>query len=212
MDIQPAWQARLTEGLDALSLALPAAAQTRLLEYIALLLQWNSAYNLTAVREPLAMIDRHLIDSLAILPYARDRDLADIGSGPGIPGLVLALVQPYERVWLVDSNGKKARFLRECVRRFGLTHCSVHEQRSESLRADPGFTQVVSRAYAELADFVRSTRALLAPGGCWLAMKGKYPEAEIARLPADVRLSSSLRLQVPGADGERHLLTLHPTV
>ena len=140
------------------------------------------------------------------------KSVLDIGSGPGIPGLVLALVQPYERVWLVDSNGKKARFLRECVRRFGLTHCSVHEQRSESLRADPGFTQVVSRAYAELADFVRSTRALLAPGGCWLAMKGKYPEAEIARLPADVRLSSSLRLQVPGADGERHLLTLHPTV
>lgn len=208
MDIQTEWRERLTQGLGALDVDLPASVQTRLLEYVALLTQWNAAYNLTAVRDPLAMIDRHLIDSLAILPFARGADLADIGSGPGIPGLVLALVHPYERVWLVDSNGKKARFMRECVRRFSLSACTVWEQRAESLKAAPGFTRVVSRAYAELSEFVASTRGLLAPEGRWLAMKGKHPEAEITRLPADVRVESSVRLQVPGADGERHLLTL----
>lgn len=208
MDIRTEWQERLTQGLTALGFDLPATVQARLLEYVALLAKWNAAYNLTAVRDPLAMIDRHLIDSLAILPFARGADLADIGSGPGIPGLVLALVKPYERVWLVDSNGKKARFMRECVRRFQLRECTVWEQRAESLKALPGFCQVISRAYAELSDFVASTRGLLAPDGRWLAMKGKHPDAEIARLPADVRVESSLPLHVPGADGERHLLTL----
>ena len=154
------------------------------------------------------MIDRHLIDSLAILPYAQGSDLADIGTGPGIPGLILALAHPYRRVWLVDSNGKKARFLRECLRRFAMPTVVVHEARAESLSCETGFDQVISRAYAELADFVASTRRILAPQGRWLALKGKYPEAEIGRLPADVEVSAVHRLAVPGADGERHLLEL----
>jgi 16S rRNA (guanine527-N7)-methyltransferase len=202
------WRSRLAAGLDQLGCRLDAATQQGLLEYIALLLQWNAAYNLTAVREPLAMIDRHLIDALAVLPCTQGPDLADIGTGPGIPGLILAMVQPYERVWLVDSNGKKARFLRECLRRFDLPHVQVHEQRAENLAAGAGFRQVISRAYAELSDFVGSTRQILAADGRWLALKGKRPDAEIARLPADVEVESIARLQVPGADGERHLLTL----
>ncbi len=206
--IPDSWRVRLAAGLDQLGCALDAAAQQRLLEYIALLLQWNAAYNLTAVREPLAMIDRHLIDSLAVLPFAQGPDLADIGTGPGIPGLVLALVHPYERVWLVDSNGKKARFLRECLRRFALPAVVVHEARAEALATDAGFSQVISRAYADLADFIASTRQILAPHGRWLALKGKRPDAEIARLPADIEVEAVHRLDVPGADGERHLLIL----
>lgn len=208
MSIPASWRDRLAQRLDELRLALDAAAQQRLLDYVALLLQWNAAYNLTAVREPLAMIDRHLVDALAVLPHARGPDLADIGTGPGIPGLVLALVHPYERVWLVDSNGKKARFLRECLRRFPLPAVSVHEARAESLRDETGFRQVISRAYAELTDFVSSTRQILAPDGRWLALKGKRPDAEIARLPSDVEVIAIHRLDVPGADGERHLLEL----
>ncbi len=208
LPIPDAWRVRLASGLAQLGCPIDAAAQQRLLEYIALLLQWNAAYNLTAVREPLAMIDRHLIDSLALLPFAQGPDLADIGTGPGIPGLVLALVHPYQRVWLVDSNGKKARFLRECLRRFDLPAVSVHEARAEALAAGANFSQVTSRAYASLADFVASTRQILAPPGRWLALKGKRPDAEIASLPGDVVVESVHQLVVPGADGERHLLIL----
>jgi 16S rRNA (guanine527-N7)-methyltransferase len=207
LPIPDSWRTRLAAGLDELGCTLDAPAQQRLLEYIALLLQWNSAYNLTAVREPLAMIDRHLIDALAVLPYAQGADLADIGTGPGIPGLVLALVHPYRRVWLVDSNGKKARFLRECLRRFQHPEVAVHEQRAEKL-PPADFAQVISRAYAELGDFVASTRQILATDGRWLALKGKRPVAEIARLPADIMVEAIHPLDVPAADGERHLVIL----
>lgn len=206
--IPDSWRSRLASGLAELECPLDAPAQQRLLEYIALLLQWNAAYNLTAVREPLAMIDRHLIDSLAVLPFVQGADLADIGTGPGIPGLVLALVHPYRRVWLVDSNGKKARFMRECLRRFALPEVTVHEQRAEALPAEAAFSQVISRAYAELVDFIDTTRQIVATDGRWLALKGKRPDTEIARLPADIAVESIHRLDVPGADGERHLLIL----
>lgn len=208
IDIPSGWRERLASGVAALGANVDARSQSRLLDYIALLCKWNAAYNLTAVRDPLAMIDRHLIDSLAILPFLRGPDLADIGSGPGIPGLVLALVHPFDRVWVVDSNGKKARFMRECVRQLGMPECTVHEARAESLLAAPPFSQVVSRAYTELGEFVASTRELLAPDGRWLAMKGKRPDAELAALPADVALQDIHRLVVPGADGERHLVVL----
>ena len=206
-NIPGSWRDRLRERVDELGANVDEGARQRLLEYIALLVQWNAAFNLTAVREPLAMIDRHLIDSLVVLPYAQGPDLADIGTGPGIPGLVLALVHHYQSVWLVDSNGKKARFLRECLRHFRLPEVCVHEQRAEKLPV-AAFSQVISRAYAELFDFVSSTRQILAPDGRWLALKGKYPEDEIARLPADVRVTEVYRLDVPGADGERHLIVI----
>lgn len=202
------WRELLARRLDELCLVLGEEEQQRLLEYVALLLQWNAAYNLTAVREPLAMVDRHVVDSLAVLAYMQGPDLADIGTGPGVPGLVLALVHQYERVWLVDSNGKKARFLRECKRRFGLPRVEVHEQRAEKLPAGAGFRQIASRAYAELREFVASTRQLLAPEGRWLALKGRRPEAEIAALPREIVVEDLRRLQVPGADGERHIVIL----
>lgn len=210
IDVPTAWRERLASGLAELGAAIDAEGQQRLMAYIALLVKWNAAYNLTAVREPLAMIDRHLIDSLAIAPYLQGPDLADIGSGPGIPGLVLALVHPFERVWVVDSNGKKARFMRECVRQLVLPQCQVHEARAEALNAQPRFQQVVSRAYTDLAEFVSSTRGLIAPDGRWLAMKGKCPDSELSMLPSDVRVEAVHRLAVPRADGERHLVVIRP--
>jgi|CXWL01.1.fsa_nt_gi 16S rRNA (guanine527-N7)-methyltransferase len=205
------WRERLRGRLAEAGHTLDAGAQERLLEYLALLVQWNAAYNLTAVRDPLQMIDRHLIDALSLLPHLAGDDLADIGTGPGVPGLVLALARPFARVWLVDSNGKKARFLRECLRRFDLPHVVVHEARAEALPGDVPFNQIVSRAYSELALFVRSTRQLLAPDGRWLAMKGKRPDAEIAALPAWAQVEAVHELKVPGADGERHLVVLRLT-
>jgi 16S rRNA (guanine527-N7)-methyltransferase len=198
---------RLDLRLDQMSLALDDSARRRLIEFVALLAHWNRAYNLTAVRDPVAMVDRHLIDALAVRPLATDRDLADIGTGPGIPGLVLALTTPYERVWLVDSNGKKARFLRECLRHFELPQVFVHECRVESL-PPAEFTQVISRAYASLGDFIASTRHLLASDGRWLAMKGKAPNDELAQLPPDVAIEATHPLDVPGADGERCLVSI----
>jgi len=206
--IPNSWRDRLGTGLAQLHLTLDPGVQQRLLEYIALLLQWNAAFNLTAVREPLAMIDRHLIDSLAVLPFVPGPDLADIGTGPGIPGLVLALARPFERVWLVDSNGKKARFMRECLRQLAPPGVSVHEQRAQALPAGADFSQVISRAYSELTDFIASTRQIVAADGRWLAMKGKRPDAELARLPADIVIEAIHRLDVPGADGERHLVVM----
>jgi len=206
--IDARWRARLAQGLQQLKLSVSLGAQQRLLEYLTLLVQWNAAYNLTAVRDPLQMIDRHLIDALSLLPHLAPTELADIGTGPGIPGMVLALVQPYQRVWLVDSNGKKIRFLRECLRRFELPHVHAKESRAEALPGSEPFTQIVSRAYSSLSDFVTSTRQLLAADGRWLAMKGKRPDDEIAALPAWAKVERIERLHVPGAEGERHLVVL----
>lgn len=206
--LDPRWRSRLARGLAESGCELDAATCERLLEYVGLLVQWNAAYNLTAVRDPLAMIDRHLLDALSVLPFLNAPDLADIGTGPGIPGLILALVRPFERVWLVDSNGKKARFLRECLRRFDLPRVEVREARAQALPGDVAFQQIVSRAYSELALFVNSTRHLLAPDGRWLAMKGKRPDAQIEALPSWVHVEAVTRLAVPGADGERHLIVM----
>lgn len=199
---------RLQRELAALQCDLDAATRQRLVEYLRLLTQWNGAYNLTAVRDPLRMVERHLIDSLTLLPYLQPGDYADVGTGPGIPGLVLALLDRHPRVLLVDSNRKMVRFLRECLRQFPLPHVSVYEGRVEALQAPEGYSQILSRAFADLPDFIRLTRHLLAPGGRWLAMKGKYPDAEVAALPADVELQSAHRLISSGDAAERHLLVL----
>jgi 16S rRNA (guanine527-N7)-methyltransferase len=208
MSLPPSTRAHLESRLDEIGLALTSGAIEALLAYLELLVRWNAAYNLTAVREPLAMVDRHLVDALAILPFVREPQMVDVGTGPGVPGLVLALARPFERLWLVDSNGKKTRFLRECVRVLGLAGITVVQDRAEVLAPQQAFPQVVSRAYADLATFVASTSGLLAPGGRWLAMKGRRPDQEIAALPADVRVLAVHRLSVPGADGERHLVEM----
>jgi 16S rRNA (guanine527-N7)-methyltransferase len=205
---QESLAARLSQGLERLGLSIPPAIQTQLLHYLDLLVRWNQAYNLTAVRDPGDMVARHLLDSLAVLPFAEGPDLLDVGTGPGLPGIPLALVRPYQRVWLCDSNGKKARFLREALRQLPLSTTTVHEGRVESLRADPGFAQISSRAYASLVDFIHSTQHLLAPQGCWLALKGKIPHEEIAALPASVMVRAIHPLAVPGVDGERCLVVL----
>lgn len=206
--LQERLAAQLAAGLTQLQLPVSASVQTELLRYLELLLRWNQAYNLTAVREPEEMVARHLLDSLAVLPYVEGPDLLDVGTGPGLPGIPLALARPFQRVCLCDSNGKKARFLREVLRHLPLSTTTVHEGRVESLRADPGYTQIISRAYASLLDFVHSTAHLLAPQGRWLALKGKVPHEEIAALPAGVVLTALHPLTVPGVDGERCLLVL----
>ena len=197
---------RLDDGLAALDLDLSDAVCDRLIAYVELLARWNAAYNLTAVRDPGEMVARHLLDSLAIAPHVSGTTLADLGSGAGLPGIPLALVAPERQVTLVDSNGKKARFLREAVRALKLANVRVIEGRVQDV---PGqFDCVTARAFATLADMLGWAGGLLADGGSWLAMKGKVDEAEIAAVPAGFRVDRIVALQVPATVGERHLIVV----
>lgn len=205
MDAQ--YRSRLTRGIDALGLELSDDRIDLLLEYLAMLIKWNKAYNLTAVRDPIEMIDRHLIDSLSILPYVADERLIDVGSGPGLPGIPVAICKPEIDVVTMDSNGKKTRFQLQVKAQLKLDNLSVEHGRVEESAIAPA-RQVVSRAFASLEDMITWCHPLCAEDGVFLAMKGLYPEAELAALPQGYELKDCHRLQVPGTDGERHLLML----
>ena len=199
---------QLAQGLLALSLDLPATTQQKLLAYLALLQKWNRTFSLTALRDPSLAVSHHLLDSLAILPYVTFDSLLDVGSGGGQPGIPLAIVRPELRITLLDSNSKKTAFLQQAAIELDLPNIAVHCGRVEQYQPPAKFTVIVSRAFSELADFVTLSRQLLAPEGRWLAMKGVWPHEEIARLPADVSVDAVHRLQVPGVEGERHLLVM----
>lgn len=203
-----AFQAKLERGIQQLGLEMNPEAVARLLAYHELLVKWNKAYNLTSVRDPAEMIDRHLIDSLSILPFIDDTNLLDVGTGPGLPGMIIALVKPELPVAMLDSNGKKIRFLNQVKMALRVDNAQIVHHRLESWQPDDNFAQITSRAFATLSDMVGFARHLLAPDGRFVAMKGQYPEAELAALPADVRVVRVLPLRVPGTDGERHLVEL----
>lgn len=203
--------ARLAEGCAALGLNLDASVRARLLDYVGELGRWNRAYNLTAVRDPMAMVTLHLLDSLSVAAYLHGQRVIDVGSGAGLPGLVLALAEPRRDFTLLDANGKKAAFMRHALRRMALANATVVQARAEDYSAADGFDTVISRAFASLADMVRLSGHLCGPGGRLLAMKGRYPEQEVAELPRGFRVLDSRRLHVPGLGAERHLLILGRT-
>jgi 16S rRNA (guanine527-N7)-methyltransferase len=196
----------LTKGLAAMQLELPAGAQNKLLAYLDLLAKWNKTYNLTAVRDPLGMVSRHLLDSLAALPFIRGSTLADLGSGAGLPGIPLAIARPDLAVTLVESNGKKARFLREVARSLPLSNVAIAQARIQDVTGR--FDCVTARALASLAEMLAWGGHLLAPGGRWLALKGRVDAAEIAGVPDTFRVVAVHPLAVPGIDGERSLIEL----
>ena len=199
----------LEAGLDAL--ALPRALAPRLLDYLALLARWNQAYNLTAIRDPREMLSKHLLDSLAMADFVDDERLADLGTGPGLPGIPLAIARPGLQVALVESNGKKARFLREAVRTLGLANAQVVEARIEAVDAPGRFDAITARALATLPKILELGGRLLAPDGRVLAMKGLHPAEEIAELPPDWRVVAVHPLRVPGLPAERHLVEMTRT-
>lgn len=209
-DLRPLLESGLVRlGLD------PALA-TPLLAYLALLVRWNKTYNLTAVRDPHEMVTKHLLDSLAMAPYveaiaARDGALADLGTGAGLPGIPLAIVKPGLRVTLVESNGKKARFMREAVRQLGLKDVRVAESRIEALAEPATYDAITARALATLPLILELGGHLLKPSGELLAMKGVHPVDEIAELPAGWEVRASHPLAVPGLDAERHLVVVGRT-
>lgn len=198
----------LDAGLDALGLD-PALAPP-LLDYLALLVRWNRTYNLTAIRDPQEMVTLHLLDSLTLAPHLDGLGrLADLGAGAGLPGIPLALARPGLQVDLVESNGKKARFMRQAVRTLGLANATVHECRAEALDMPGGFDAITARALATLADIVAVGGHLLRPGGRLLALKGVRPDEEIAALPAGWQVGEIAPLKVPGLSAERHLVVVH---
>ncbi len=199
---------QFAQGLAAMGLEVPAAAQEKLLAYAALLEKWNKTYSLTALRGADKAVSHHLLDSLAVLPHVPAGTLLDVGSGGGMPGIPLAIVLPELAVTLIDSNSKKTAFLRQAAIELRLSNVNVHCGRVEQYHPSLPFSAITSRAFAELTDFVVLSRHLLAADGVWLAMKGVRPEAEIAALPAGVRVRAVHPLQVPGVEGERHVVIL----
>jgi len=199
---------RLEKGVVELGLSLGREGRSKLLQYLALLEKWNQVYNLTAIRGREKMVSGHLLDCLAVIPYLTGTRLLDIGSGAGFPGIPVAVARPDIQVVLLDSNHKKAAFLRQAVTELQLKNATVVCERVEAWRAAEKFDCIISRAFAEIAEFIALTRHLLAPGGVLAAMKGVYPFEEIERLPPDFRLRQVHAFAVPGLEAERHLVLI----
>ena len=206
--MNPELASTLSRGCDQLGLGRDDVVQSRLLDYLALLLKWNKAYNLTAVREPGQMVTRHLLDSLAIAPHIVGRRLIDVGSGGGLPGVPMSILFPGREFHLLDSNGKKTRFLFQVKTALGLDNMTVHQARVEAFAGPVPFDAILSRAFASLEDMVTGCRHLLAEGGHFLAMKGAYPGAEIEAVARQCRVEAVHELQVPGLDEQRHLVDM----
>lgn len=197
----------LVEGVAAMGLAVTAEQQAKLLDYLALLHKWNAVYNLTAIRQQEQMVSNHLLDSLAVLPYLWPQRWLDVGCGGGLPGLVLAVMRPEWSFTLLDSNSKKTGFVQQAAIELGLCNVEVRCERVEQWQTPQKFDGIISRAFAEAADFVTLTRHLLAEGGRWAAMKGA-PEQELARLPAGVKVEKVITLHVPKLEAARSLVVL----
>ncbi len=201
---------KLACGLEEMGLHLDQATQTSLLNYVALIQKWNKVYNLTAVRDPLKMVTQHLLDSLAVLSHIVGRRIIDVGTGPGLPGIPLALANPALEVTLLDSNHKKTSFLRQACLELGLVNATVVCERVEAWRPEEKYDVVISRAFSDLAEFASLAQHLCNDTGRMLAMKGVYPHEELVQLPATVALLGVEPLKVPGLDAERHLVLLRP--
>lgn len=192
-------------GIDTLGMNLDAERQDKLLAYLMLLDKWNKVYNLTAIRDPKQMVSNHLLDSLAIIPHLWPGRWLDVGSGAGLPGLVMAISRPDWQIELLDSNSKKTSFVQQTIIELGLQNVSVHCARVESWQPKYKFDGVVSRAFTELGNFFSLTQHLIAIGGRWAAMKG-MPESELAGMPVNYQIDQVIPLQVPGLQAARSLV------
>jgi 16S rRNA (guanine527-N7)-methyltransferase len=200
---------QLADGLAALGVSLPDETQARLLQYLALIRKWNRVHNLTAMREPEMILIRHLFDSLAILPHIAGPRIVDVGSGAGLPGIPLALVRPEWQVILLESNHKKAVFLQQARIELKLNNVEIVAERVENFRSASGFDTVISRAFSDLADFVKLAGHLAIEGGGRLAaMKGVYPHEELAQLPPPFVIENVFPVVVPGLEAKRHLVMI----
>lgn len=198
---------RIAGETAALALDLPPGAEEKFARHLELIAKWNRVHNLTAVRETEQMVVLHLLDSLSVLPHLGEaREVLDVGTGPGLPGLPIAIARPSMGVTLLDSSHKKCTFLEQARSELALANVTVACERVESWQPGRQFDAVVSRAFSDLADFVLQARHLVAPGGRMIAMKGVYPFDEIARVPATHRVAEVVELHVPHLEAKRHLV------
>lgn len=200
----------LREGLQQLSLMLSDRQVSQLLDYLGLLEKWNGAYNLTSIREPEQMLRLHLLDSLCIAPLVKGERIIDVGTGAGLPGIPLAIIYPERQFTLLDSNGKKTRFLFQVRTELGLDNVTENQSRVEAYQPTRLFDGVTSRAFTSLKDMVEKCAHLIGGNGRFYAMKGQYPVKELSALPKHYNVVASHQLQVPGVDCERHLIEIVP--
>jgi 16S rRNA (guanine527-N7)-methyltransferase len=201
-------EAQLARGCAQMHVELPPGAEKSLLDFIALLIKWNAAYNLTAIRSPTDMMNKHLLDSLSVLPFLQGQRIVDVGCGPGLPGIPLALANPERRFVLLDSQAKKTRFVTHAVTTLGLRNVEVVQSRAEDYRPVELFATVISRAFASLLEFMQLAGHLGAPQARFLAMKGRLPADELQSLPA--RLHARVHpLTVPGLKAHRCVVEIH---
>jgi 16S rRNA (guanine527-N7)-methyltransferase len=204
---RPALSAVLGEGIAAMRLDVSPAQQDKLMDYLALMFKWNAVYNLTSLRDPMQMVTHHLLDSLAAVPaFAGARHVLDVGSGGGLPGIVLAIVRPDMKVSMIDTVHKKTAFLTQVKAELGLANVTVYTARVEQLQVSDKFDVITSRAFADLSDFVNWSAHLLADGGRYIALKGVAPKDEQERLPAEWKVIKVEPLDVPRLGAERHLI------
>lgn len=198
----------LTSLLQAAGISLSDQQKQQLVAYVGLLDKWNKAYNLTSVRDPQQMLVRHILDSIVVAPHLQGSRFIDVGTGPGLPGIPLAIVMPDAHFTLLDSLGKRVRFLRQVQHELGLTNITPVQSRVEAFPAEPPFDGVISRAFASLTDMVNWCHNLPGREGRFFALKGVRPDDEIAELPAGYVSDAVIKLQVPQLEGDRHLVIL----
>ena len=201
----------LRQGVAGMGLALPAAAMDQLANYLHLLVKWNRVYNLTAIRDEAKLVSHHVLDSLAVVRHLPEGNIVDVGSGAGLPGIPIAISCPGRVVALLDSNHNKGAFLKQAIAELGLASVQVVTERVETYRPSESFKTVISRAFSDLADFVKLAGHLCASDGVMIAMKGLRPDDEIARVPSSWEVTKTVRLEVPQLEATRHLVFLRPT-
>lgn len=207
---------QLQQGIQSMGLTIDAKKQDLMIDFIALLHKWNQAFNLSAVRQMDQMISRHLLDSLSLIPLilelmqqsTKTLKILDVGTGPGLPGIPLALCFPDARFVLLDSNGKKTRFVSQAVLKLGIKNVNVENTRIESYQSPEQLDIVVSRAFSSLADFAEGCSQVCGPDTRLLAMKGQLPVDELSALPPDWMVVSKAQIHVPGTDAERHVINI----
>lgn len=195
-------------GLTSMQINLDKVIQGTLLDYLSLLQKWNRVYNLTAIRDPQKMVSAHLLDSLAALPFLPHGNILDVGAGAGLPGIPLAAAMPQSQFSLIDSNQKKSAFLRQAVAEIKLVNLQVFCLKVESWLSPVKFNCIISRAFAELSQFVKLSNHLLAEDGIFAALKGKYPGAELDCIPEGYETQKVIELHIPGLDANRHLVLI----
>jgi len=203
------FQQTLTSACTKMGLSLSQNQIDSLLAYLGLLAKWNKTFNLTAVRQPEDMLSRHIIDSLSIVPHVSGQRILDVGTGPGLPGIPLAIIFPEIDFTLLDSNSKKTRFLTQSVIELGLSNITVCQTRVESIDFDQPFQQIMSRAFSSLANMVSLCDKHLAVNGQYLAMKGLAPEEEKQQLSDLYKIEKTIKLEVPGCEAQRHLIIIN---